>query len=304
MEDNNPISPETAAAVWQRAAQLQAEAAQRLEERSRALAAGSESDSSDPHNYSVDDVRAAAIEAGIAPEFVALAIAEQSADSIGPLPLEKQEVATRFLGTAERSLELSRVVDQPIELVFASLQRVLPAHPWLLSLREAMGDPANGGSLVFAIPAYMAFSTVNNLTPLSYAAHVVDVQQIQLMLRRIDDRSCEVLLRAGLERSVRRNFRFGNWTARIMAALGGTGAAGIALAAGVTSAVIVLPVAAGAALLGFGTAAGYRKAYRYYLEQFTTLMNEMLGAIAVDAKTGGAFVARPSVAPVIGPAKP
>jgi aspartate/methionine/tyrosine aminotransferase len=58
--ESKPLSPDSAAAIWQRAAQLQAEAAQRLEERSRVLSASAGSPNYDPHDFSVDEVRAAA----------------------------------------------------------------------------------------------------------------------------------------------------------------------------------------------------------------------------------------------------
>ena len=80
-EPHESLSPERAAAVWKRAAQLQAEAAQRLDERSRALAVRGEPDDADPHDFTLDEVRAAALEAGIAPEFVALAVAAEDDSS-------------------------------------------------------------------------------------------------------------------------------------------------------------------------------------------------------------------------------
>jgi hypothetical protein len=64
MDKEGPMSPEAAAELWRRAAQLQSEAALRLEERSRALGAGP-SNGADPLAFSVDEVRAAAVEAAL-----------------------------------------------------------------------------------------------------------------------------------------------------------------------------------------------------------------------------------------------
>ncbi len=66
-QDDTRISEEEARALWRRAAELQAEAARRLEERSRQLAP---SDPAEVDGYRLGDVRAAAADAGISPEFV------------------------------------------------------------------------------------------------------------------------------------------------------------------------------------------------------------------------------------------
>ncbi|MBA3890161.1 MAG: hypothetical protein H0X64_06495 [Gemmatimonadaceae bacterium] len=296
MTRDKPFSPDNAAAVWQRAAQLQAEAAQRLEERSRELIASTASPG-DPHDLTADEVRAAASEVGISPEFVALAIAEMGADPTGALPDKLQHKATRFLGTPERLLERSRVIERPVADVYTAMQRVLPAPPWMLALRDATGDPLAGGQLVFGIPELQMQMMDKSMTPLSYTAYAVDVQQLQFMLRPVagsNGQATEVLLRAGLQRSVRRNFRFGSWSARVMGLVGATGGGAIGLfALGLSAPMVTIPAAVGAALLGGGTALTYRKSYRYYLRRFTKLLDEMLGAIAVHAKTGGNFAAPP-----------
>jgi eukaryotic-like serine/threonine-protein kinase len=292
MDSDKPFSPDSAEAVWRRAAQLQSEAAQRSEERSRALSASPSADN--PHDLSIDEVRAAASEVGISPEFVALAIAEMRADPAGELPEKLQDKATRFLGTPERMLERSRIVERPITDVYTAMQRVLPALPYALSLRDATGDPLAGGQLVFMIPELQVLVD-KNPTPLSYNAYAVDVQQLQFMLRPVagsNGQATEILLRAGLQRSVRRNFKFGSWTARVMAAIGAGGGGALGLfALGLSAPMIIVPAAAGAALLGGGTVLGYRKSYRYYMRKFTDILDEMLGALAVHAKTGGSFAA-------------
>src|SRR5690606_22700388 len=104
--------------------------------------------------------------------------------------------------------------------------------------------------------------------------------------------SCEIMLRAGLQRSIRRNFRFGRWASGISAVVGGASAAGGAVALGLTGALIALPVVFGAAAIGAGTTVGYRALYRSYLKKVTGNLNDMLNAIAVAARTGGSFAAR------------
>lgn len=301
-QPSKPLSSDDAAAIWRRAAHLQAEAAQRMEERTRALSARDASADSPADAFSVDEVRAAAAEAGIAPEFIALALTELSADPIGGLPPRLDNAATKFLGTAERSLELSLRVALPMTQVYDALQKVLPSSPWMLMLRDVDGDPLAGGQLVFDIPAISATGTMMVTSPsLAYYGYAVDVQQIQVMLRTVPDadgRACEILLRAGLQRSVRRNFTFGRWTSGIATGFGGMAGVGLGLMLFGPGAIVALPAMAGAALLGGGTGIGYRAAYRHYLRKFTSLLNDMLAAVAAHAKTGGSFApARPQLPP-------
>ena len=56
MTSRKSLSPEEAAAIWQRAAHLQAEAARRLDERSRALTASVDAPGEDPHHFSEEEV--------------------------------------------------------------------------------------------------------------------------------------------------------------------------------------------------------------------------------------------------------
>ena len=292
MEPHKPLTSDDAAAIWRRAAHLQAEAAQRMEERSRALSVRESSASQDSDKFSVEEVRAAAAEAGIAPEFIALALTEMSADPIGGLPPRLDDAATKFLGTAERSLELSRRVDLPARQVYEALQKVLPGAPWLLMLRDVSGDPLAGGQLIFDIPTMTATGTLTGYNLLAYYGYAVDVQQVQIMLRPVaesDGSACEILLRAGLQRSVRRNFIFGRWSAGIAGGLGAGAGVGLGLLMFGPGAIVAVPAMAGAALLSGGTAIGYRASYKHYLRKFTALLNDMLSAAAAHARTGGSF---------------
>lgn len=285
------MPPEKAAALWQRAAQLQAEAAKRLDERSRALTSAALS-GTDPQNFSLDEVRAAAVEAGIAPEFVALAVTEMKADPAGAISPALEDTATRFLGTAERSLELSRVVDCAPSEVYTAMQRVLPAHPWSLTLRDISGDALAGGVMVFDVPA-LVWTFSSHVTPLAYNAECVDVQQLLMTLRPVTTNEgrpgTEILVRTGLQRSVRRNFTAARWVTGVTASIGGIFGAALGTGAGLGGAVIALPVLALAGALGAGGAVGYRAIYRHYLAKFRGDVTQMLDSVAVNAKTGGSF---------------
>ena len=287
-EPEGTLSPDRAAAVWRRAAQLQAEAAQRLDERSRSLGTGDPS--ADPQAFTLDEVRVAALEAGIAPEFVALAVAESGGDEGGAELSPRQEAAAaRYLGVAQRTLEVSRRVERPAARVYEAMQRVFPAHPWYLALRDSTGDPLAGGILVFDIPGYMEAQQ----SKLSYHGTSADVKQLQVMLRPAGDGACEVVISAGLRRSVRRNFTVGRWSTGIMGGMGAGGGAAVAAAAGVAGGLLALPAVAGAALLGGATAVGYRAAYRYSLRRLEEIFAGMLQSVDAHARTGGAFAPVP-----------
>lgn len=294
-ESDGSLSPERAAAVWRRAAQLQAEAAQRLDERSRALAVRGEPADAHPHDFTLDEVRAAAVEAGISPEFVALAVTELADDDGEALSPAGDRAATRYLGVSERTLEVSRTIERPAAQVYEALQRVLPGDPWHLALRDISGDPLAGGILLFDVPAYAA----GNMTPFAYHTTSVDVTQLRLMLRPVPGRgadACEVVVSAGLQRSVRRNLKVGGWFTGVLGTLGGGGAAAIAAGAGLAGALVALPAIAGAALVGGGTALGYRAAYRHSLRKLAGLLERMVQSVDVHARTGGGFTPAPRAA--------
>lgn len=287
-EPKDSLSPERTAAVLRRAAQLQAEAAQRLAERSGALDVGGESSDAGAHDFTLEEVRAAALEAGIAAEFVSLAVAEAGTTGEPSLSPAGDRAATRYFGVSRRTLEVARTVERPAAQVYAAMQRVLPAHPWFLSLRDTVGDPLAGGILVFDVPAY----GMENTTTLAYHVATVDVKQMQLMLRPVPGRegeACEMIASIGLVRSVRRNLKTSGWVTGTLGTLGGFAGTGIGLGVGLAGGLLALPAVAGVAVLGGATAAGYRALYRYSLRRLAEELERMLQGVDAHARTGGAF---------------
>ena len=114
-----------ARALWHRAAELQAEAARRLEERSRQLAPrGHPSDTAEVEGYRLADVRAAAEEAGISSEFVDHALVEaHNRTLVEGAQARPSAMAARFLGQPPLTLEVSRVIHAPAEEVYGAMQR-------------------------------------------------------------------------------------------------------------------------------------------------------------------------------------
>jgi len=290
-DDSRYISPEEADAVWQRAARLQAEAARLMEDRSRQLAAGAVADegASADGGFRVGDVRAAAVEAGIAPEFVALALAESSSpDADGPASPRGDALAGRLLGTDLRSLEVVRAIAGSPAQVYEAMKRVLPAAPFLLTLSDSVGDPMGGGVMVFDVPGI----TATGVSGFAYNAYAVDVKHLRFVLRRAPvGTGCELSVGADLRRSVRRN----GVVALVSGGLGVGGGAALGGAAGLgflaLGALAVLPAAAGAAALGAVGAFGYGRLYRWYVKKLVADLEKLLRAVDVNARTDGAFAA-------------
>ena len=297
--DDTRISEDEARALWRRAAELQAEAARRLEERSRQLAPRDRpSDAVEAEGYRLADVRAAAEDAGISPEFVDHALVESRNRALVEGGRSRPSArAARFLGQPPRMLEVSRVIHAPAEDVYAAMQRVLPEHPYRLSLVDHHGaDPMDGGMLVFKVPAFSYTTTADQ--SFAYEMNWADLRQLVFSLRRLDTSppATELTVQGSLTPSQRTNMWVGGIMSGIGAALGGVGGGFAGGAAAV--AIGIGGLAVGAAVVGFlaGGASfgglamlGYRRLYRYALRRGEKAVRNLLGSIAVDIETGGGF---------------
>ena len=150
------VSPERAQEIWRRASELQAEAATRVQRRYRVPAALPNQESAIPSgSYRLKDVEAAAIEAGIATEFVALAIAEQGQSGrLRPRPGSdrRDRPYTSLLGTRARSMAVARTIPATAREVLEAIGRVFPEAPFFLSFRETVGGhPVDGGVMIFNV---------------------------------------------------------------------------------------------------------------------------------------------------------
>ena len=130
-------------AALRRAAQLQAEAAERLEQRTRALA-GTTAAEAGSGGVTRAHLEAAAAEAGISPEYLRQALVEQ--DALGEHAAELapwvERAANGMLRSRQRTIELSRTIRAAPADVLETMKRVLPAHPYLLTLVDLVGREA------------------------------------------------------------------------------------------------------------------------------------------------------------------
>ena len=298
--DETRISEEEARALWHRAAELQAEAARRLEERSRQLAPRghpSGSGTAEVEGYRLADVRAAAEEAGISPEFVDGALAEaRSRALVEGAEARPSAMAARFLGQPPLALEVSRVIHAPAEEVYGAMQRILPEDPFRLKLIDQHGaDPLDGGVLAFKVPAYLA--TLGDQS-FAYEMAWIDLKQLLFSLRRLDTDppATELTVRGSLIHSHKLNMWVGGSFSGLAGSLSGVG--GAFAGAGAAAALGIGGIAAGAAVLGFLasgaavgwlTALGWRGLYRYALRRGEKAIGNLIGSIAVDIETGGGF---------------
>jgi len=287
------IPEERALAALRRAAQLQAEAAERMDGHSRALAAHRGAEADVEGGYQRADIEAAAEEAGISPEYVRRALQEQ--DTLGEhaaaLAPWVDRAGTRMLRTRERSVEVAREVEAEPQAVLDAMQRVLPAAPYTMTLVDSLGgSPLEGGVLVFQLPRVAMGSTSH--TPFAAAMTAIDLLQLHVTLHpapRPDRTATRVTLRGDLRTGIRRN---------VWAGLGVSGAAGamgvlFGAVAVIASGGVVPLVAAGAALgalgLGGAGAAGYGAVYRYYHGKGMRELEMLLRVVDANARTGGAF---------------
>jgi len=291
------ISSDDAMAVWRRAAELQAEAAARLEARirstqdTRSLVAvnpasteasqGAQAVPTDA--YRVRDVEAAAAEAGISQRYVALAMAElQAAPNammmVQPVPAWKERLSTRLFGTEQRSLSVSRVFRHPPRVVLQALGRTLQAVPWSLALRETLGGhPLDGGVLVFELPPM-----VDGSYKWTYVRYGAFIHDLRIMLATVpgDTRSCEVTIQMDLRKGLNSNLAGAAGFLTGGGVLGGLGGLAMGKAAlTLAGAALAGPAIGGAALLGVGALALVGPGYRYNLRKCTAELNASLGAI-------------------------
>ena len=292
------ISELEAQAIWQRAAQLQAAAALRLE-RGVALTASTtdERDGGMPSgSYRVRDVEAAAVEAGISRQYVALALAERDrgsgaiATQVVSDALDKQ--FTTLMGTTERAISVSRVIPLSPQRTLAALGAVFTGEPNGFTFEGAVnGHPLDGGILRFRVPRLTAKSWWNPLSMVSSQSRLLyRLEQIELFDLSVTLHSrgtaqqpaCEVIITGDLRVGLKRNL-YTDWAMMAGAALA-AGSATIAAerAAGWTLSTGSLPaisVAGAAVIAGLGTALWYRWLFRGALEGAKQELGALLGSV-------------------------
>jgi eukaryotic-like serine/threonine-protein kinase len=304
------LSETQAAALFERAARLQADALQRLDTRSapdalRAAGAapeGSASAATPEPGYKLEHLQKAAAEAGISEQYVALALAEvrPAAHGLVTMPSSdswQERRAEALLGTDQRSVSMQRTLRASPRRVLRALGSALQRHPFALTLlRTVGGHPLDGGVLVFRLPgrATMVADTPDDIQRQWMGIrHQLKAEDVQVMLRQIegDPDACQVTmfvdLRPGLRRNVNTATLLGGGLAGVTATFAAMGAKVLALTAlGAVGFSAGLAAAAGAAML-LAYRPLYRRVARKAASELSVAMDAIESALQVDSVFGG-----------------
>lgn len=297
---NESVSTGQARAIWQRAAQLQAEAGTRLQEQYRIDSAPGEPEPDSPsEGFRVRDVERAATEAGIGAEYVAMAMAERtessSSTSLAESSPQEDRLWTKMLGTAQRSITCTRVFRTTPKAVLEAMGRVLIVPPFSLKLRDTVGGhPLDGGIMVFDVPRMkwteMLGTEHTALTMFTYQMAEIEVQRVNVVLKPIGaGGGCEVTAYGDLRDGLRKNWRLDKWVSGLAAASGGVGGGAIGIAALSVGALAAVIAAGSAVVVGGVTLVSYRAIYKRALRKAEQELSQMLAAVDENLRVQSVF---------------
>ena len=307
------LSSDDAMLVWRRAAELQAEAAARLESKMRAVSGTKQlgttsmapvdmqnnATASDQRDgtvtplqtdaYRLRDVEAAAVEAGISQRYVALALDELRASPNAlqlaqPIPQWKETLATRLFGTTQRTLSVTRRYAASPRAVLQVLGRSLQRAPWSLSLRDTLGGhPLDGGVLVFDLPAMIDGNYKWTWT--RYGLYVPELR-VSLSAAPGTAKACELTIQVDLRKGLMPNIAGYGMIASGGGAFGGVVGAVIGKKALLLAgAAIGGPALAGALLTGVALLACAGPLYRWEIGKTEGELQAALAAIDVAMRS-------------------
>ena len=275
MASNQGRIPEEAArAIWLRAAQLQAESERRAEERSRPLPVPVRDDA-EGDGLELEDVRAAAVEAGIAPEFVQIALAEATASGPPARDVGGADLlgAKLFLAASRRTIEETVTVPGSIGAVSAACLQLFAGHPCLLQAAEvAELSTTSGRVIVFNVPKFDWSVTAN--PPFVEKAAMIGLRQLHAAIRPLAGQTptCEVVVVGDLHPGMRTRWRWSAATSGGGMAVGAAWGVGVAASALSGAALAVL----GAGVIGGVAIAAWAATYRYYERQVAQAIRQTL----------------------------
>lgn len=307
------LSEDQAALVWRRAAQLQAEAAARLERETRAHAVRTQigepavtsdtADAAPTASYRLQDVEAAAIEAGISQRYVALALSELPTDAAldaAADPSELREQAGRIiLGRIQRSLSVSRVIRAPAREVLKAIGRTFQNPSFRLTLKDQIGPhPLDGGILVFRLPDMDASGAAGlKFTWLRYGLYATELRAT-IRPREQDRHATEVTVVADLRPGLSPNvWGYGMLSASATAGAGIVGGVIGAKAMALGGILLGGPIAVSALAAGALAISASRAFYRWEGTRATQELEELLQAVEGTLRTRSVFEEDPPELP-------
>lgn len=271
---------EVALQALRRAARLQVEAAEAAERRSTPAVVDDE-----PDGYAHRELLEAAREAGIDEELVTVALAEleggEGTTSLALPEREEEQAATRWLGTTQRNVLVSRVIEGEPEKVWPAIGKVFEAESCGLSLQPSgHAHPAQGGVAQFTMkPLGRMMQERGGYSQLCYRMEQLELRRLSVKLRDLGGRT-QVTVYGDLRDGVRINLRWARRSAVGLGALVGGGGAAVGLAAGLLAAAATgaLGVAVGAA----ATVGLWRLSYRHALAKMERELEALLGQVAAQ----------------------
>ncbi len=289
-------------AVLQRAAQLQADAARRVEERSRTETPPAPTTASALRGWGAQPAGA---EAGIGPDFVAMAPAELPVG--GALAVPKISAATegrwavRLFGKDVRQLVASRVIRAPAKAVLDALSHVWQASPYSLRLLDAVGPhPLDGGTVTFSVPKFIASSDGTGYGGFLYYMYVLGIRQVRLTMQRRGRDAIECTVTAELHDTITAGRKFFYpWM------IGMTAVSGVA--AGAVMFMVMIPILAALFTLGVAATAygGLHKlnhvGYAYYMRQAQAQLEALLADVEANLRAQAVFGNMPAPRPALAP---
>lgn len=287
-------------AVLQRAARLQADAARRVEERSRTETSPGPTTAS---ALRVSEVQAAAAEAGIAPEFVAMAAAELPAGgalAVSPVSAAAEgRWAVRLFGKDVRQLVASRVFRAPAKAVLDALPHVWQASPYNLRLLDAVGPhPLDGGTVTFRVPKFTFNADGSANVGFPYYMYVLGIRQVRLTMQRRGREAIECTVTAELHQTIAFGRKLYHPLLGSMTAITG-GVVGVAMFT------TLMPILAVLATLGVvaTTYGGLHKlthlGYSYYLRHAQESLETLLADVDAHLRTQVVFGSMPAPRPAL-----
>lgn len=311
------LSETEARVVWQRAAQLQAEAAHRMERRTtidNALVSGESAADTPDDAYRVRDVEAAAVEAGISRQYVAIALAElranpASATQVQAISERADRRTTLLMGTSDRALSVSLVIPASPKETLQALGAVFTSSPNDFALQDTVnGHPLDGGIMRFKVPRFLeAYANpivaMSSEKALRYRLEQIELFDLNVTLQARGTAAapaCEIVVTGDLRAGLKRNVTVDLW---IMAAV--SFISFISTASGFSRMLTVplfsaapLIAAAGAAVLGVGAVGvWYRWIFRSALSKAYEELGKLLKQVDQQLTTQRLFSGERSPSP-------
>lgn len=288
MADRDPeiLSEEEAARLWERAAQLQAEAAGRIEAPQDEEA--EIDDDTAARGYALEHVRSAAVDAGINTEFVDAALGDLRAERSLSTIKRGNWLARKVLKKPPDTITVRRIIEATPREVLSAMEAVMPGEPFRLTLRDQQGDPLDQGLMTFDIQApSVGAAAAQGFT---FATREAGLRQLFVSLRATggSEPSCEMTVYSPVTAQMI-GLTIGTLVTTLTGVFGffgGSFGAAALVTMGLASGLAPV-VAIGGSLAGGGLGLkGFRTLYHFAMRQAEEALEGLVGAVSVRAQGG------------------